>query len=245
MIFLVGYFSDSGDGDLVTILDRPLRLAVFDCDGTLVDSQASIVSAMHAAFGGHGLPVPEAHAVRRVVGLPLYDAVLRLMPAEDHGLCAVLTDRYKEAFSDLRLQDAVHEPMFPGVEEVLAWLEGEGWLLGVATGKSHRGLVNTLKTHGLEGRFVTLQTADRIRGKPHPDMMLQAMAESGVDASCAVMVGDTTYDMEMARSAGTFAVGAAWGYHERHELAAAGAHLIAGTFGELPTAFLELMGASS
>ncbi|MEO5335962.1 MAG: HAD-IA family hydrolase [Magnetospirillum sp. WYHS-4] len=228
-----------------TILERQPRLAVFDCDGTLVDSQASIVAAMHAAFLGEGRAAPEPHAVRRVVGLPLYDAIFRLLPDGDHGACAILTERYKEAFSDLRTRDVVHEPLFPGVEDVLARLDAEGWLLGVATGKSYRGLVNTLKTHGLEGRFVTLQTADRVRGKPHPDMMLQALAETGVEATCSVVIGDTTYDMEMARAAGTFAVGAAWGYHERSELTAAGAHRIADAFPDIPATILSVMGAAS
>lgn len=230
---------------MLEILERATRLAVFDCDGTLVDSEASIVAAMHAAFGGQGLPIPPAQAVRRVVGLPLFDAILRLMPEPDQGLGEVLTERYKEAFTDLRTQDAVHEPLFAGIVEVLDFLEREGWLLGVATGKSHRGLVNTLKTHGLEGRFVTLQTADRIRGKPHPDMMLQAMAETGAEPSCSVMVGDTTYDMEMARLAGTFAVGVAWGYHETHELAAAGAHHVVRETSDLAAIIVMLMGASS
>lgn len=204
----------------------PLRLAVFDCDGTLVDSQDSIVQSMAAAFAAHGHPVPEAAAVRRVVGLPLLEAIARLLPAQEAGVHALVTEAYRDAFRALRQRDAVHEPLFGGIMEVLDVLDRQGWLLGVATGKAHQGLMSTLNTHGLDRRFVTLQTADRGPGKPHPGMMLQAMAETGVDPAQAVMIGDTTYDMEMARAAGAFAVGVAWGYHPADELLASGAHMV-------------------
>lgn len=204
----------------------PLRLAVFDCDGTLVDSEKSIVECMGRAFAAHGRATPSADAVRRMVGLPLIDAVARLAPDGESGEHERLRDGYKDAFTALRLADAVHEPLYDGILDSLAAFEGAGYLLGVATGKAHKGLLNTLKTHDLQARFVTLQTADKAPGKPNPDMLYNAMAETGAAREDTVMVGDTSYDMEMAVNAGTLAVGVAWGYHDRRDLVKAGAHVV-------------------
>lgn len=201
----------------------PLRLAVFDCDGTLVDSQNSIISAMFAACDHHAFVRPEAHAVRRMVGLPLEVAIQRLLPEVDAEFALVMSETYKSAFLEMRQTGQVEEPLFPGVIEVLGELDAAGWLLGVATGKAMRGLERTLGHHDLMDRFVTLQTADRARGKPHPEMMLNALSDTGVEPHHAVMIGDTTYDVEMAVNAGVQAIGVAWGYHEREELMDAGA----------------------
>lgn len=217
----------------------PLRLAVFDCDGTLVDSQGSIVSAMHAACDRHGLGRPGADAVRRVVGLPLDVAIRRLLPEVDDAFSQVLSETYKSAFFDLRQAGGVQEPLYDGLGGVLDGLERAGWLLGIATGKSWRGLNSTLSHHGLMERFVTHQTADRARGKPHPEMMLNALHETGVEPAHAVMIGDTTYDMEMAANAGVKAVGVAWGYHGADELMDAGAACVAQTADELTRALIE------
>lgn len=210
------------------------RLAIFDCDGTIVDSQRSIVLSMRTAFERHDLPPPEADAVRRMVGLPLFDAIARLLPADTpEDRAAPLTEAYKVAFTELRQGNAVHEPLYPGAREAIETLDDKGWLLGIATGKGRRGLDNTLNTHGLTGRFTTVQTADVAAGKPHPEMVLRAMAETGTDAEATVMIGDTTYDMEMARAAGVVAIGVAWGYHEAEELTAAGASVVLREFREL------------
>ena len=107
-------------------------------------------------------------------------------------------------------------------------------MLGVATGKSFRGLVGTLEKHAVLDRFSTLQTADRARGKPHPEMLLKAMEETGANPASTVMIGDTTFDMEMAVNAGVMAIGVAWGYHETEELERAGAARVIGDFSELP-----------
>jgi phosphoglycolate phosphatase len=207
--------------------DAPLRLAVFDCDGTLVDSQHSIVACMSAAFAAAGLPAPSADAIRRVVGLPLGVCVARLLPAPGDADCARLVDLYKQAFLDLRRGPGLDEPLFPGVRELLDALAEEGLLLGVATGKGRRGLAITLERHGLLGRFVTLQTADDAPGKPDPAMLRRAMADAGAEPATTAMIGDTTYDILMARNAGTAAIGVAWGYHPAEELRAAGAHAVA------------------
>jgi len=218
------------------------RLAVFDCDGTLVDSQTAIVSSMRAAFESQAMPAPGAAAIRQVVGLPLLTAVRRLLPCGEAGTHARLKDGYREAFSALRKDNAVEEPLYPGVMETLAWFEDAGWLLGVATGKGTQGLLSTLETHGLKDRFATLQTADMGRGKPHPEMLHRAMAETGAEPGATVMIGDTTFDMEMARSAGAAAIGVAWGYHHPDDLLASGARMVAGQFTDLPGAARECMG---
>lgn len=222
-------------------MTQPLLLAVFDCDGTLVDSERSIVECMHATFTGHGFAPPSAADVRRLVGLPLLDAVARLAPNGDAETHESLRAGYIDAFGGLRQTGTVHEPLYDGVVEALSAFDDAGYLLGVATGKAHRGLVNTLGTHGLLKRFVTLQTADRARGKPHPEMLLNAMAETGVDAEQTAMIGDTTYDMEMARNAGTLAIGVAWGYHERHDLEAAGADVVVESYEDLFAAVDDLL----
>jgi phosphoglycolate phosphatase len=193
--------------------DRPPRLVVFDCDGTLVDSQHAIVACMRDAFSVHGCAAPEDAAIRQVIGLSLDEAVARLAaagaPAEK------VAEAYRQAFFAMRSRPDFHEPLFPGVAAALDALDSAGCLLGVATGKARRGLLATLERHGLCGRFVTLQTADLNPGKPHPAMLLRAMAETGADPDRTVLVGDTSYDMEMARRAGARAVGVAWGYHDR------------------------------
>ncbi|MDF2764738.1 MAG: haloacid dehalogenase [Rhodospirillales bacterium] len=218
--------------------DGPPRLVVFDCDGTLVDSQHAIVACMRDAFSVHGCAAPEDAAIRQVIGLSLDEAVARLAagaPAEK------VVEAYRQAFFAMRSRPDFHEPLFPGVAAALEALGSEGCLLGVATGKARRGLLATLERHGLSGRFVTLQTADLNPGKPHPAMLLKAMAETGADPDRTVLVGDTSYDMEMARRAGARAVGVAWGYHDRRELEAAGADRIVERCEELADCVLSLL----
>lgn len=209
-------------------------LVVFDCDGTLVDSQHGIVSAMAAAAQALGLAVPEPAAVRHVVGLSLDEAISRLFPDGNPGQWGAMAHHYKSAFAGLRREAEFQEPLFPGIRAAVDLLDQRGFLLGIATGKSLRGLTATLDRHGLSDVFVTLQTADRGPGKPHPDMLHRAMADAGVEASATVMVGDTTYDIEMGRNAGTAVIGVAWGYHPGRALLAAGAQDIAQDCGDLP-----------
>jgi phosphoglycolate phosphatase len=210
-----------------------VRLAVFDCDGTLVDGQAPICNSMETAFASAGLPAPERHAIRRIVGLSLPQAVRLLAPEAEEERRRHAVEAYKEAFRACRLDGTLEEPLFDGIAEAIAGLAGRGWTLGVATGKSDRGLTSCLATHGLAERFVTLQTADRHPSKPHPAMLEAALAEAGALADDAVMIGDTTFDMEMARAAGVRAVGVAWGYHSEDELREAGAALVASHPAEL------------
>lgn len=218
-----------------------IKLCVFDCDGTLVDSERSIVTSMCAAFSAHGLSLPTDDAVRRVVGLSLFEAVTCLLPAEGPHVCTKVAASYRDAVAALRVDGTLLEPLYPGVLEGLQALEDDGWCLGLATGKSHRGAMATLAGHGLEHRFQTVQTPDVAAGKPHPQMMLQAMAAVGADPDATVMIGDTTYDMMMARHAGARAVAVTWGYHGRAELKASGADLVVDTFAEIASAIALLI----
>ncbi len=219
----------------------PWSLVVFDCDGTLVDSQHAIVSTMAAAFEAAGLPAPDAAAVRRVVGLSLESAVARLLEGADGAPSADALDRqsqrlaelYRRAFHELRSDADYREPLFPGARDALAGLHALQVLLGIATGKGRRGLLATLESHGLADFFVTLQTADSAPGKPHPGMLERAMAETGSAPHDTVLVGDTVFDIEMARNAGVTAIGVSWGYHEAEELAAAGATRVIDSFSQL------------
>lgn len=222
--------------------DTSPRLAVFDCDGTLVDSQHNIVAAMDAAWRAYGLEPVASAAVRRVVGLPLVEAIAALHPEGGSDEHETLSDYYKDAFRSLRERPDHHEPLYPGTVEALDALERAGLLLAVATGKSRRGLLATLERHGLDGRFIVLKTADDGPGKPNPHMLLAAMAEAGAAAEDTAMIGDTVFDIGMARAARTAAIGVSWGYHEPAELSAAGAHRIIDRFGELETVLAGLWG---
>ena len=221
--------------------DSALRLVIFDCDGTLVDSQHAIIASMARAFDAHGLEVPANEAIRRVVGLSLTDAIAELHAADETTHHQTLVESYKTAFADARQAGDVEEPLFPGAHEAIATLDAAGYLLGIATGKSRRGLDRTLERHGLQGRFVTLQTADDGPGKPDPGMVQRALRETGVDPGRTTVVGDTTYDITMARNAGAYAVGVGWGYHAANELREAGAHAIVEQFGAVAGAVALLM----
>ena len=226
-------------------MTAPLRLVVFDVDGTLVDSQAGILSAMGAAFGRAGLPAPPREAVLGIVGLSLEVAMARLVPdigPEDHRR---LAGWYREAYAGRRAREdvAMTSPLYPGARQALEALHREpSTLLGVATGKSARGLDVLFEAHGLAPFFVTRQVADHHPSKPHPAKLRAALAETGVDPRDAVMVGDTEYDMEMARAAGVRAIGVSWGYHAPDRLS--GAERVLADFAELPAAVAALWEAA-
>ena len=209
------------------------KLIVFDCDGTLVDSQATICMSMDAAFGIAGLPLPDRNAVRRIVGLSLPQALLTLAPDADETRRSHALEAYKASFRSARNEGCLEEPLYPGIEPLLRRLTERGCALGVATGKSDRGLVACLARHGVRELFVTLQTADRHPSKPHPAMLDAALFEAGAAPGDAVMVGDTVFDIAMAQAAGVRAVGVAWGYHEPAELLDAGAVGVAESAEEL------------
>ena len=209
-----------------------IKLAVFDCDGTLVDSQHSINACMREAFSAVGREAPPLEQVRRVVGLTLAQAITVLVDDEDAPV-AEIAAAYSDAWTGMRVDSSLEEPLFEGMIDVLEKLQAAGWLLGVATGKSMRGLRSTLERHALDEFFHTLQTADRARGKPDPEMLHFAMQETGADAVDTVMIGDTTFDMEMARAAGVRAIGVSWGYHQPDDLRHAGASVVVDTMADL------------
>ena len=204
-----------------------MRLAVFDCDGTLVDGQADVCEAMDAAFAAQGLAPPDRHLTRRMVGLSLPEAMRKLLPGGGPDVHDALAAHYRDAYRARRTAGVLDEPLFDGVAALLERLSGAGWLLGVATGKSDRGLAHCLSTHGIAGHFVTLQTADRHPSKPHPAMLQAAMDAVGARPGETAMIGDTAYDIAMAGAAGVRAIGVSWGYHPPSELIASGAQAVA------------------
>ena len=203
------------------------RLAIFDCDGTLVDSGATIHAALRESFAANGYDIPPPHVSRKVIGLSLVEAMAALLPELTNEQHIELAEDYKQAFMRLRAAGKVEEPLFEGVSELLDALERDGWLLAVATGKSDRGLRHCLESHGIHARFVSLQTADRHPSKPHPSMVDQAIADAGSAPATTIVVGDTSFDMAMAVAAGASGIGAGWGYHETQELLDAGAVAVA------------------
>jgi len=203
------------------------EVVVFDCDGTLVDSEALITAAMVEAFAGTGQPAPAASAVRRVIGLSLDEAVRGLVPQAPPALRARLAERYRAAFTSLRADARYDEPLFAGIAALLELLDGDGRRLAVATGKSRRGVDHVLAKHGLAQRFVSIQTADGNPSKPHPQMLRRAVVEAGGRLEEACMIGDTVFDMEMATLAGVAAIGVGWGHHPPDRLVAAGARTVA------------------
>lgn len=211
-----------------------MKLILFDCDGTLVDSQHVIVAAMGRAFARAELAVPPREAVLGIVGLSLVEAMQRLGEDDPRFPAERLADLYRQAFRELRTEPDFSEPMFPGMRALVDTLSArDDVLLGIATGKSQRGVAAVLGHHGLEGRFVTIQTADDAPSKPHPAMVHQAMAATGVDARDTVLIGDTSFDMVMARAAGASAIGVSWGYHAPELLRQSGAQWLVDDADEL------------
>ena len=216
-----------------------VRLAVFDCDGTLSDGQAGVCEAMEEAFAQMQLPAPARHDIRRIVGLSLPQAIWQLAPDLRRQVHAQIVEGYKASFRASRLSGRLHEPLFEGMVDLLHRLHDKGWVLGVATGKSDRGLNATLAANDLTHLFTTLHTADRHPSKPDPAMILAAMADAGAQPEHTVMIGDTVFDIEMARAADTRAIGVGWGYHGADELRSAGALAVAMDTAELETLINE------
>ena len=222
-----------------------LKLAVFDVDGTLMDSQDLIVEAMTRAFGDLGADLPSREQVLSIVGLSLDRAIAQMRPDLAPADVARAADRYKQNFIAIRAERGgeASAPLYPGARDTLDQLAArDEVLLGVATGKAKRGLDHAIKAHGWDGLFLTQQTADDHPSKPHPSMLLKCLADTGAEATDAVMIGDTTYDIEMGRAAGFRTLGVSWGYHPVAALRAAGADLIVDTYAGVLPALDELWG---
>lgn len=203
-----------------------MDLIIFDLDGTLIDSEAIILGAQIEAFARCGLPHPGRAAGLGVVGLTLDIALMQLAGLDRPD--PVLTETYKQVFNAMRVEaesdPALAEPLYPGVAEMLERLAARpGLQLGIATGKSRRGLDYIVARHGWGSLFATLQSADGAPSKPHPAMILQAMAETGAAPSRTAMVGDSSFDIEMALAAGVLPVAVSWGFQPVERLVALGA----------------------
>lgn len=211
-----------------------LKLVIFDCDGTLVDSQHLIVEAMNMGLRANDLEEMPREKILSIVGLSLPLAIETLLPGHPPETITAVTDGYREGFSVLRARPDSHEPIYEGIHEVVETLSGQDdVVLGIATGKSIRGVDRLLDHMSWTGRFVTIQTADTNRSKPHPQMIETAMREAGTEPQNTIMIGDTTFDIRMAINAGVAALGVSWGYHSVDALLNEGAHAVADGADEL------------
>ena len=218
------------------------RLAVFDVDGTLVDSRRSIAEAMAMAFTALDLPAPSYDDTRKIVGLSLAPAIKILAPDLPEARYRALADAYRDAFIANR-ERGMSEPLYAGARETIADLKAQGWRLGVATGKARRGVDKFLDTHELRDAFDCAFCADDGPGKPHPHMLQLNMKTLEIEAARTIMIGDTSFDMQMARAAEAYAQGVAWGFHTVSEIESGGAHHVAHDFVALRAA-LDAFAAS-
>ncbi|OCX58655.1 HAD family hydrolase [Thioclava sp. SK-1] len=218
-----------------------MRLVVFDVDGTISDSQAHISHAMAIGFETAGLaPLPTSQ-VLTIVGLSLPEAVARLVPDQPQDVQDAIVEGYKASYRSARA--ASPAPLYPGAKALLERLaRRDDLVLAVATGKSRRGLRALIEHHGLGGYFLSLQTADDHPSKPHPSMLHAALADTGAQEQGAVMIGDTSFDIEMGRAAGFRTIGVSWGYHPVQALAQAGAEQIVESFDALEQALTQDIG---
>lgn len=192
-----------------------LQLIVFDWDGTLMDSEARIVSSLRAAGNDVGLPALDDRTLRNVIGLGLKEAVEQLYPDAGLAMQRDFTDRYRHHFLSA---DGLESAFFEGALELVRNLHQQGFLLGVATGKSRRGLDRAMAEQGCAGFFHATRCADETFSKPHPQMLVEILDELAVEPAQALMVGDTEYDLLMARNAGVAALGVSYGVHEKERL---------------------------
>lgn len=193
----------------------PFDLLVFDWDGTLMDSEARIVACLRAAGADCGLPELDRNRLRNVIGLGLTESVQSLYPDASVDVMQRFIDSYRAHYLGT---DKEPTAFFPGVGAMLAALHGEGYLMAVATGKSRRGLERSLDDTDSRNLFHCTRCADEAFSKPHPRMLLDIMERLDIDPVRTLMVGDTEYDMLMAKSAGTAALAVSHGVHERERL---------------------------
>ena len=202
-----------------------MKLVLFDCDGTLVDSVGVIHASMVTTFREAGLSEPDMAATKSIIGLTLDIAIATLLNRAPDAESTRLAARYKEHFIASRQLPNFEEPLYDGIAELIETLaRRDDVLIGMVTGKSRRGVDRVMETHGFGHHFLTIRTADDCPSKPHPAMVLECCTEMGVDPAATFVVGDAVYDMQMARNAGASAIGVEWGYHNREGLFASGAH---------------------
>lgn len=217
-------------------------LIVFDVDGTLIDSQKTIVSAMQIAFRSVDLSAPSTEDVLSIVGLSLPEAMIGISPDLSQSEVDALVEAYRATFVKQREEGKGEAsiPLYEGARECLLRLnEVPNYVLGTATGKARRGLDVVVEAHKLHGLFATLQTSDLHPSKPHPAMLQTASAETGIAPERGIMIGDTSFDMEMGKAAGFTTIGVNWGYHSTERLSAK-ADLVVSNFRELDSVIAEL-----
>jgi phosphoglycolate phosphatase len=220
-----------------------IRLIVFDLDGTLVDSRTTIVSTMQQAFTAKGRTAPSEKQICNIIGLKLEAAVAALLPSQAREQeVHELSGCYREIFARNRNDDGFRERLFPGVRNLLRTFDRPEMFLGIATSKGRRALHETLVYHEIAAHFSTLRCADDGPSKPHPAILLRALDDVGVTPEEAVFVGDTTYDMETARNAGTRALGVSWGHHSGTALMEAGAARVLRSTEELQVLLMDMIG---
>lgn len=189
-------------------------LIVFDWDGTVMDSTAVIASSIQAACRDLGLPIPSDDDARHVIGMGLVQALQHAVPSAPENMYEPLADRYRHYF----LSQDQTIPLFEGAADTIAELHAAGHQLGVATGKSRKGLERVMDSSGLRGYFQASRTPDETFSKPHPAMLLEIMDELGVAPGRTLMIGDTTHDLQMAVNAGVDAVAMTHGAHPEQQL---------------------------
>ncbi|MEE2746575.1 MAG: HAD-IA family hydrolase [Pseudomonadota bacterium] len=225
---------------MVTSEKKSNYLVVFDCDGTISDSQKSIIDCMTLTFNKFGLVPPSPLDIKQIIGLNLNIAMNQLLPSGDVDLITELVKAYKENYIKEQSGKDPKVPLFPNARRTIIEMSARGWNLGIATGKSKRGLKATLEAHDIFKYFCTIQTSDTSESKPSPQMLYQAMSETDMQPDNTVMVGDTTFDMEMAQNAGIKSIGVSWGYHEVSDIMRSGAIVIVDEFSSIHSAVERL-----
>jgi len=191
-----------------------IRLIIFDWDGTLMDSETQIVNSLFGAINDMQLEKRSAEQCRNIIGLGLREAIDALYPGRDDAFLQQFVEHYRHHWFDI----SHCSELFPGARETLQLLKEAGFLLAVATGKGRVGLERVLRHTGMEGLFDATRCSDETRSKPHPQMLQEILQELGVEAHQALMVGDTEYDLQMARQAGLYPVAVSYGVHARQRL---------------------------
>ncbi len=213
-----------------------MKLVLFDCDGTLVDSAGLIHAVMVDTFADFGKPRPDIAQTKAIIGLTLDIAIARMLgKAHVDDEARAMTERYREIYHPIRAQPGMIEPLFDGIAPLIDTLaRRDEVLIGAVTGKGRRGLTHILETHGFAEHFIVSRTADDCPSKPHPAMVMECCHETGMVPADTVVIGDAIYDMQMAKAAGAKAIGVAWGYASVDDLWKAGADAVVSHPSEIP-----------